>query len=67
MIGIYTLFPLKVNSAFVRTVRQGAENIVDGFVEPVNGNPGDPAFLWGGLFMSQGATVALFGGDRGRR
>uniref|UniRef100_A0A674NJ73 Clustered mitochondria protein homolog n=1 Tax=Takifugu rubripes TaxID=31033 RepID=A0A674NJ73_TAKRU len=50
---------LQVNSAFVRAVRQGAENILDGFVEPVNGNPEDPAFLWGGLFMSQGAAVAL--------
>ncbi|TNM89542.1 hypothetical protein fugu_003776 [Takifugu bimaculatus] len=58
---------LQVNSAFVRAVRQGAENILDGFVEPVNGNPEDPAFLWGGLFMSQGAAVALFGSERGRR
>jgi len=46
---------------------QGAENVVDGFVEPVNGNPEDPAFLWSGLFMSQGATSAVFGGERGRR
>ncbi|CAG08556.1 unnamed protein product, partial [Tetraodon nigroviridis] len=58
---------LQVNSAFVRAVRQGAETVVDGFVEPVNGNPEDPAFLWGGLFMSQGAAVAVFGGERGRR
>ncbi|KAM4746327.1 LOW QUALITY PROTEIN: clustered mitochondria protein homolog [Anableps anableps] len=58
---------LQVNSAFVRTVMQGAETVVDGFVEPVNGNPEDPAFLWNGLFMSQGATSAVFGGERGRR
>lgn len=58
---------LQVNSAFVNTVMQGAETVVDGFVEPVNGNPGDPAFLWGGLYMSQGAASAVFGGERGRR
>ncbi|KAI3372888.1 hypothetical protein L3Q82_023340, partial [Scortum barcoo] len=58
---------LQVNSAFVRTVMQGAETVVDGFVEPVNRNPEDPAFLWGGLFMSQGAASATFGGERGRR
>ncbi|XP_059193770.1 clustered mitochondria protein homolog [Centropristis striata] len=58
---------LEVNSAFVRAVMQGAETVVDGFVEPVNGNPEDPAFLWGGLFMSKGAASTIFGGDRGRR
>ncbi|XP_008417000.1 clustered mitochondria protein homolog [Poecilia reticulata] len=58
---------LQVNSAFVRTVMQAAETVVDGFVEPVNGNPEDPAFLWSGLFMSQGATSRAFGGERGRR
>uniref|UniRef100_A0AAQ5YKW3 Clu domain-containing protein n=1 Tax=Amphiprion ocellaris TaxID=80972 RepID=A0AAQ5YKW3_AMPOC len=58
---------LQVNSAFVRAVMQGAETVVDGFVEPANGNPEDPAFLWGGLFMSQGAASAMFGGERGRR
>lgn len=58
---------LQVNSAFVRAVTQGAENVIDGFVEPVNGNPEDPAFLWGGLFMSQGAASDMFGGERGRR
>ncbi|XP_023269367.1 clustered mitochondria protein homolog [Seriola lalandi dorsalis] len=58
---------IQVNSAFVRAVMQGAETVVDGFVEPVNGNPEDPAFLWGGLFMSQGAASAVFGGERGRR
>ncbi|KAM3610958.1 uncharacterized protein V6R79_011205 [Siganus canaliculatus] len=58
---------LQVNSAFVRAVLRGAETVVDGFVEPVNGNPEDPAFLWGGLFLSQGAASALFGGERGRR
>lgn len=58
---------LQVNSAFIRAVTQGAETVVDGFVEPVNGNPEDPAFLWGGLYMSQGAASAMFGGERGRR
>lgn len=58
---------LQVNSAFVRAVMQGTETVVDGFVEPVPGNPEDPAFLWGGLFMSQGAASAVFGGERGRR
>ncbi|XP_038145965.1 clustered mitochondria protein homolog [Cyprinodon tularosa] len=58
---------LQINSAFVRTAMQGVETVVDGFVEPVNGNPEDPAFLWGGLFMSQGATSPVFGGERGRR
>ncbi|KAM6931004.1 clustered mitochondria protein homolog [Xenentodon cancila] len=58
---------LQVNSAFVRTVMQGAETVVDGFVEPVDGNPEDPAFLWGGLFMSRGAAGAVFGSNRGRR
>ncbi|XP_062238065.1 clustered mitochondria protein homolog isoform X1 [Platichthys flesus] len=58
---------LQVNSAFVKVVMQGAETVVDGFVEPANGNPEDPAFLWGGLFMSQGAASAVFGGERGRR
>uniref|UniRef100_A0A3Q4GK75 Clustered mitochondria protein homolog n=1 Tax=Neolamprologus brichardi TaxID=32507 RepID=A0A3Q4GK75_NEOBR len=52
----------QVNSAFVNTVMQGAETVVDGFVEPVNGNPGDPAFLWGGLYMSQGAFRGLLYG-----
>lgn len=46
---------------------KGAETVVDGFAEPVNGNPEDPAFLWGGLFMSQGAASTVFGGERGRR
>lgn len=46
---------------------QGAETVVDGFVEPVNGNHEDPGFLWGGLFMSQGAAYGMFGGERGRR
>lgn len=46
---------------------QGAETVVDGHVEPVNGNPEDPAFLWDGLFLSQGAATTVFGGERGRR
>ncbi|KAF6729646.1 Clustered mitochondria-like protein [Oryzias melastigma] len=58
---------LQVNGAFVRAVMQGAETVIDGFVEPVNGNPDDPAFLWGGLFMSQGAASGMFGNERGRR
>ncbi|XP_026199625.1 clustered mitochondria protein homolog isoform X2 [Anabas testudineus] len=58
---------LQVNSAFVKAVIKGAETIVDGFAEPVNGNPEDPAFLWGGLFMSQGAASTEFGGEKGRR
>lgn len=51
----------------MKAVTQGVETVIDGFVEPVNGNPEDPAFLWGGLFMSQCASSAVFGGDRGRR
>ncbi|KAM4616138.1 clustered mitochondria protein homolog [Polymixia lowei] len=58
---------LQVNSAFVWAVAQGAEAVMDGFVEPVNGNPEDPAFLWGGVFMSQGAGSVVLGGERGRR
>ncbi|KAK2837331.1 hypothetical protein Q5P01_014543 [Channa striata] len=58
---------LQVNSAFVRAVMKGAETVADGFAEPVNGNPEDPAFLWGGLYLSQGATSPMFGGERGRR
>ncbi|CAJ1068847.1 clustered mitochondria protein homolog isoform X2 [Xyrichtys novacula] len=58
---------LQVNSAFVRAATRGAETVVDGFVEPVNGNQEDPAFLWGGLFMNQGAANAMFGGEKGRR
>ncbi|XP_057687398.1 clustered mitochondria protein homolog [Corythoichthys intestinalis] len=58
---------LQVNSAFVRTVSQGAETVIEGFAEPVNGNPEDPAFLFGGLFMSRGAASNVFGGERGRR
>lgn len=57
----------QVNGAFVRAVMQGAETVIDGFAEPVNGNPEDPAFLWGGLFLSQGAMSAVLGGERGRR
>ncbi|KAM7017516.1 LOW QUALITY PROTEIN: clustered mitochondria protein homolog [Tautogolabrus adspersus] len=58
---------LQINSAFVRAVSQGAETVVDGYVEPVNGDTEDPAFLWGGLFMNQGTANAMFGGERGRR
>ncbi|CAL8248249.1 unnamed protein product [Merluccius merluccius] len=58
---------LQVNSAFVWAVAQGAETVVDSFVEPVNGNTEDPGFLWGGVFMSQGSSSTAPGGDRGRR
>ncbi|KAM8866783.1 clustered mitochondria protein homolog [Synchiropus picturatus] len=58
---------LQVNSAFVKTVVQAVEPVMEGFVDPVNGNPDDPAFLWGGVFMSQGAANPEFGGERGRR
>ncbi|KAJ8005691.1 hypothetical protein DPEC_G00120550 [Dallia pectoralis] len=58
---------LQVNSAFVWAVAQGAESIVDGCVEPISGSPDDPAYLWGGLFMSQGAAGVPLGGERGRR
>lgn len=56
-----------MNSAFVRTVKQGAQTVVDGFVEPVKNNPEEQAFLWGGLFLSQGAAFAMFGGERAHR
>lgn len=58
---------LQVNSAFVWVVAQGAESVIDGFVEPISGGLDEPAFLWGGLFMSQGASGAVAGGERGRR
>ncbi|KAM6964945.1 clustered mitochondria protein homolog [Aplochiton taeniatus] len=58
---------LQVNSAFVWAVAQGAESVIDGFVEPISGGLDDPAFMWGGLFMSQGAPGAVAGGERGRR
>uniref|UniRef100_A0A6Q2XTC5 Clu domain-containing protein n=1 Tax=Esox lucius TaxID=8010 RepID=A0A6Q2XTC5_ESOLU len=58
---------LQVNSAFVWAVAQGAETVVDGCVEPISGSPDDPAFLWGGLFMSQGGAGVPLGGERGRR
>ncbi|XP_020505586.2 clustered mitochondria protein homolog [Labrus bergylta] len=58
---------LQVNSAFIRAASQAAGTVVDGNVEPVNGNPEDPAFLWGGLFMNQGTANAMYGGERGRR
>ncbi|XP_056115328.1 clustered mitochondria protein homolog [Rhinichthys klamathensis goyatoka] len=43
---------LQVNGAFVWAVAQAAEKVIDGFVDPVNGSPEDPAFLCGGVFMS---------------
>ena len=63
-----TLFSLiQVNSAFVWAVAQGAETVIDGCVEPISGGPDDPAFLWGGLFLSQGGAGMPLGGERGRR
>ncbi|KAL0979313.1 hypothetical protein UPYG_G00183520 [Umbra pygmaea] len=58
---------LQVNSAFVWAVAQGAETVIDGCVEPISGGPDDPAFLWGGLFLSQGGAGVVLGGERGRR
>ncbi|XP_076859579.1 clustered mitochondria protein homolog [Brachyhypopomus gauderio] len=59
---------LQVNSAFVWAVTEGAEKVIDGFVDPINGCSQDPAFLWGGLFMSMGGTGGRWlGGERGRR
>ncbi|CAB1319864.1 unnamed protein product [Coregonus sp. 'balchen'] len=57
----------QVNSAFVWAVAQGAETVIDGCVEPISGGPDDPAFLWGGLFLSQGGAGMALGGERGRR
>uniref|UniRef100_A0A4W4FGN6 Si:ch211-166a6.5 n=1 Tax=Electrophorus electricus TaxID=8005 RepID=A0A4W4FGN6_ELEEL len=59
---------LQVNSAFVWAVAEGSEKVIDGFVDPINSCSQDPAFLWGGLFMSMGGTGAEWlGGERGRR
>lgn len=58
---------LQVNSSFVWAVAQGAETVIDGCVEPISGGPDDPAFLWGGLFLSQGGAGMALGGERGRR
>lgn len=61
------LFP-QVNSAFVWAVAQCAEKVIDGFVDPINNCNEDPAFLWGGLFMSMGgAGQEWLGGELGRR
>ncbi|XP_072538059.1 clustered mitochondria protein homolog [Salminus brasiliensis] len=59
---------LQVNSAFVWAAAQGAEKVIDGFVDPINNCTEDPAFLWGGLFMSMGGPgQEWLGGERGRR
>ncbi|KAI1900610.1 hypothetical protein AGOR_G00051700 [Albula goreensis] len=59
---------LQVNSAFVWAAAQGAESVIDGCVAPINGGTDDPAFLWGGLFLSRGGDgVGALGGERGRR
>ncbi|KAI4884306.1 hypothetical protein NFI96_025726, partial [Prochilodus magdalenae] len=59
---------LQVNSAFVWAVAQGAEKVIDGFVDPINGCNEEPAFLWGSLFLSMGGPgQEWLGGERGRR
>ncbi|XP_073675384.1 clustered mitochondria protein homolog [Garra rufa] len=59
---------LQVNSAFVWAVAQGAEKVMDGFVDPVNGSNEDPAFLCGGVFMSMPANRdQCQGGERSHR
>ncbi|XP_036434727.1 clustered mitochondria protein homolog [Colossoma macropomum] len=59
---------LQVNSAFVWAVAQGAEKVIDGFVDPINSCNDNPAFLWGGLFLSMGGPgQEWLGGERGRR
>ncbi|XP_031426563.1 clustered mitochondria protein homolog [Clupea harengus] len=58
----------QVNSAFVWAATQGAETVIDGCVEPINSAMDDPAFLWSGVFLSQGgAAGTLLGGERGKR
>lgn len=60
--------PIQVNSAFVWAATQGAETVIDGCVDPINGAMDEPAFLWSGVFLSQGgAAAALLGGERGKR
>ncbi|XP_062854364.1 clustered mitochondria protein homolog [Trichomycterus rosablanca] len=59
---------LQVNSAFVWSVAQAAEKVLDGLIDPINGSNETPAFLWGGLFLSIGGPGAQWcGGERGRR
>ncbi|KAG7481055.1 hypothetical protein MATL_G00062720 [Megalops atlanticus] len=59
---------LQVNSAFVWAAAQGAESVIDGCVAPISGGAEDPAFLWGGLFLSRGGDGGgVLGGERGRR
>ena len=42
--------------------------MIDGCVEPINSAMDDPAFLWSGVFLSQGgAAGTLLGGERGKR
>ncbi|XP_062398969.1 clustered mitochondria protein homolog [Sardina pilchardus] len=58
----------QVNSAFVWAATQGAETVIDGCVDPVNGAMDEAAFLWSGVFLSQGgAAAAHLGGERGKR
>lgn len=60
--------PIQVNSAFVWAATQGAETVIDGCVDPINGAMDEPAFLWSGVFLSQGgAAAAHLGGERGKR
>ncbi|XP_076125584.1 clustered mitochondria protein homolog [Alosa pseudoharengus] len=58
----------QVNSAFVWAATQGAETVIDGCVDPINGAMDEPAFLWSGVFLSQGGAAAVhLGGERGKR
>ncbi|XP_063051703.1 clustered mitochondria protein homolog [Engraulis encrasicolus] len=58
----------QVNSAFVWAATQGAETVIDGCVDPINSSLDDMAFLWSGVFLSQGgAAGAHLGGERGKR
>ncbi|XP_057213584.1 clustered mitochondria protein homolog isoform X1 [Triplophysa rosa] len=59
---------LQVNSAFVSAVTQAAEKVIDGLVDPLNDSREEPAFLWGGVFMSVPAHgEEWLGGERGHR
>lgn len=67
LLNFHCLF-LQVNSAFVWAVAQAAEKVIDGFVDPINGSHEDPAFLYGGVFMSMPThREEWLGGERGHR
>ncbi|KAL2092562.1 hypothetical protein ACEWY4_012360 [Coilia grayii] len=58
----------QVNSAFVWAATQGAETVIDGCVDPINSSLDDMAFLWSGVFLSQGGAAGThLGGERGKR